>query len=174
MDLFQHLNSWQTRMEYSKCFGVTPFESLSCGQQVRCLSIVYVLASNRGFILDHPDTLHSSDEGLAGGRVVDPTPGLYQYVLCLDFNSLYPSIIQELNICHTTFIPPDRWAEFPDCNEYVSVTEENGREFRFSTKKVGIIPELCRYLVAERKKAKKVMQSAPEGSALQWEPKLEH
>jgi len=43
-------------------------------------------------------------EEYAGGYLKDPVPGLYEWVIDLDFTSLYPSIIRSLNIGIETFV----------------------------------------------------------------------
>ncbi|EOX91455.1 DNA polymerase alpha catalytic subunit isoform 1 [Theobroma cacao] len=81
----------------------------------------------------------------AGGLVLEPKRGLYdKYVLLLDFNSLYPSIIQEYNICFTTV------ERFPD-----------GSVPRLpSSKTTGVLPELLKNLVQRRRMVKSWMKNA--------------
>ena len=80
----------------------------------------------------------------SGGMVLDPIAGLYdKYILLMDFNSLYPSIIQEYNICFTTVQQPynsDDLPQLPDSNV-----------------ELGILPQQLRRLVQSRREVKKLM-----------------
>lgn len=80
----------------------------------------------------------------SGGLVLDPIKGFYEkFILLMDFNSLYPSIIQEYNICFTTTDIPegdDAIAEIPD-----------------SSLEQGVLPRQIRNLVERRREVKKLM-----------------
>uniref|UniRef100_A0A0D9YHY1 DNA polymerase n=1 Tax=Oryza glumipatula TaxID=40148 RepID=A0A0D9YHY1_9ORYZ len=98
------------------------------------------------------DEGHHVDQGktkkgpsYAGGLVLEPKKGLYdKYVLLLDFNSLYPSIIQEYNICFTTV---DRSADGNVPNLPASKT-------------TGVLPELLKSLVERRRMVKSWLKTA--------------
>ncbi|KAI3895952.1 hypothetical protein MKW98_025743 [Papaver atlanticum] len=78
----------------------------------------------------------------SGGLVLEPKKGLYdKYILLLDFNSLYPSIIREYNICFTT----------------VERSADGSVPHLPSSKTPGILPELLKGLVERRKKVKKAL-----------------
>lgn len=80
----------------------------------------------------------------AGGLVLDPMKGFYdQYILLMDFNSLYPSIIQEYNICFTTTDEPDIEGEMPEVPD--------------SSIEQGVLPKQIRSLVERRREVKKLM-----------------
>lgn len=79
----------------------------------------------------------------SGGMVFAPIKGLYEnFVVLLDFNSLYPSIIREYNICFTTIEPSgDEIPELPG-----------------STKQEGILPSVIKRLLELRKVVKKELK----------------
>ena len=52
----------------------------------------------------NPALRESTSDDYAGGYLKDPVPGLYQWVIDLDFTSLYPSIIRSLNIGIETLV----------------------------------------------------------------------
>lgn len=79
-----------------------------------------------------------------GGLVLDPIKGFYEsFVLLMDFNSLYPSIIQEYNICFTTIAPTN------DPNELPLPPD--------SSLELGILPRQIRRLVESRRNVKSLM-----------------
>lgn len=95
-----------------------------------------------------------------GGMVLEPKCGLYSdYVLLLDFNSLYPSLIQEFNICFTTV---DRWSgsevEVPPpesliCNSCAKTGSPSPCPHKC------ILPRVIKSLVDQRREVKRLMGS---------------
>lgn len=82
-----------------------------------------------------------------GGLVFEPEKGLYdKFILVMDFNSLYPSIIQEFNICFTTVERSDL-AEDEDQVPEVPTNQDQG-----------ILPRLIATLVSRRREVKKLMK----------------
>ena len=52
----------------------------------------------------NPALKERTEDDYAGGYLKDPEPGLYEWVIDLDFTSLYPSIIRSLNIGIETLV----------------------------------------------------------------------
>lgn len=134
IDLMEKLNVWVSLVEMSSIVGTTIVELFTRGQQIRCVSQIYDLAAREGYVLDARDVPGFK---FAGGYVFEPIPGLYDNIICLDFSSLYPSIMQAYNICYTTLVPPELENDIPDedCHvieftqeELAGEDEEEGEE----------------------------------------------
>lgn len=122
------LNTLPLAAQISNICGNVLSRTLAGGRSERNEYLLLHAFNERGFIVpdkvygkrpthhveDHGDEMEA-DTGAAkgksgkrkpaytGGLVLDPKRGFYdKYVLLVDFNSLYPSIIQEYNICFTT------------------------------------------------------------------------
>ena len=96
-------------------------------------------------------------EKFKGGLVFEPKRGLWdRYILVMDFNSLYPSIIQEFNIDFTTV---ERHANQEDVPDLPS-----------SDTMQGVLPHLISTLVSRRRQVKALMKDkhAPPLKRLQW------
>lgn len=115
IELFEKLMTWIGLGELSSIVGVTIMELFTRGQQIRCQSQLYDLASKKGYVIDKRIMAKMF---FNGGFVFEPKPGIYDNIICLDFASLYPSIMEAYNICFTTLVPPELADQVPDsdCN----------------------------------------------------------
>ncbi|EAT39994.1 AAEL008247-PA [Aedes aegypti] len=121
-----------------------------------------------GFTQDGPELATErrkpkSKAAYSGGLVLDPIKGFYdKFILLMDFNSLYPSIIQEYNICFTTVLPPppsEGGDDSEDANPVILETDE-----------MGILPRQIRKLVESRRAVKQLMKA----SGLEPELKMQY
>jgi DNA polymerase elongation subunit (family B) len=118
VDLFEKINTWAGLVELSSVAGVSVTDTFTRGQQCRIISLLFDNAHRKGVVLDKRklpmprittadgDTDQGYDPdaviSYTGGYVGDPTVGMHDNVICVDFSSLYPSIMIAYNISHDT------------------------------------------------------------------------
>lgn len=105
----------------------------------------------------------------AGGMVLEPKRGLYSdFVALLDFNSLYPSLMQEFLVCFTTVTRPvgDELANVPDdstlvCSACQGKVEKGSCKLLSSCNHRCVLPKSVRQLVLARREIKRQLSSLP-------------
>lgn len=158
-DLFKELNIFVALIESSCIMKVPLMTIFTAGQQIRMQNQLYQVAYHSRMVIDERKVDRPDYEG---GFVVEPEPGQYQNVVVLDFASLYPSIVQAYNICYTTLV--DDHMDLPDNSCHIFEWEDGatGRKVRtrFVKKEIreGILPQLCKNLVVERKAVRKMIK----------------
>ncbi|CAM4970193.1 unnamed protein product [Rotaria socialis] len=130
--------------------------------------------SNHRAVVKHTQDIHNeSDEEIeddtkkaakpsatsyTGGLVLAPKKGFYDhFILLLDFNSLYPSIIQEFNVCFTTYMKKPVQSRSNNNNAEPEQTEADDIVALDDTTK-GILPLEIYKLVERRREVKKLMK----------------
>ena len=73
----------------------------------RIINIYYKYITNTDYIFNIADGDYNikKDNKFEGARVIQPEKGHHKAVVVVDFNSLYPTIIINYNLCHTNFKP---------------------------------------------------------------------
>ena len=115
VDIAEKLNLWTTMEGLSDCMNVPNSYLHTRGQQVKVLAQVYRETIFNDIIIPYKQKHKEGDpvEKFQGATVIEANPGDYDNVICLDFESLYPSIMIFFNICPSTYVRPDR-TDVPD------------------------------------------------------------
>jgi len=90
-----------------------------------------------------------------GGFVYQPSPGLYENIIVLDFRSIYPSIIVTYNICPSTI-------NCECCKD--EAIEIDGERYVFCKKRKGFISSVIKELIDRRNRIKEIIKSVQKDS----------
>ena len=157
IELFEKLNIWPNLRATSSICNVPVTDILTKGETIKSTMMLYSLAYKDGFVLT---PVKKQDYDYEGGLVQEPVRGFHRFVVCEDFSSMYPSIMQQLNTDPTTLVE-DPTIPDSDC-EMVDVRSKDGlttTRLRFIKKAIreGLAPRKVRELIAARKMYKKLM-----------------
>jgi DNA polymerase elongation subunit (family B) len=126
-------------------------------------NIIYNYLKKRNIVIPPKNRSHK-DEKYAGAYVKEPTPGVYDWVVNFDLNSLYPHLIMQYNISPETLLDDRHPTVTVDkiLNEEINFELykdysvcANGAMYRKDTR--GILPELMEKMYLDRKTFKKKM-----------------
>ncbi len=93
------------------------------------------------------------EERIKGGFVMQSIPGIYDYILVLDFKSLYPSIIRTFNIDPLSYIDvPEKELQKYKKEKGKYIVTPNGAVFE---NRLGVLPGILEHLWQQRDAAKK-------------------
>lgn len=129
-------------------------------------NIIYNYLKKRDIVIP-PKERSAKDEKYAGAYVKEPKPGVYEWVVNFDLNSLYPHLIMMYNISPETLLDErhptvsvdkilNQETDFESYKDYAVCA--NGAMFRKDVR--GILPELMEKMYNERVIFKKKMIEA--------------
>lgn len=171
VDLFDKLKKVVNLIQMGQVTGCFAVDILNRGQGVRTITLMQYYCKEKNIFIPRTD---KASDGFQGAVVLPPKKGMYKdVVICVDFASLYPSIMRALNMCYSTLVTNEEiqkngWVEgehvrtVPDydwVDGRLKVTH-NPNNCSFLTNKVrqGILPLMLATMYNERKRVKKEMK----------------
>ena len=129
-------------------------------------NIIYVYLSKRNLVIP-PKHESRKDNKYAGAYVKEPTPGIYDWVVSFDLNSLYPHLIMQYNLSPETLKEHRHPTATVDrlLNKEIELFDLCGQTLCangtfYDTNKRGFLPELMDKIYQERTIYKKRMLKA--------------
>jgi len=112
-------------------------------------SLVIRICNDRHILIPPAERKHDDDEQIPGGYVKSVQPGVYPWVCCFDFKSMYPATVIKDNICHTTF---------------------DAKTKTFTKEYEGVMPHLLKKLMRTREKYK--LEKTSQGDSMSYAVKI--
>lgn len=179
--LLMHTLLLQQYLEVARVCGVPSSYLTTKGQQIKVFTMMLRDARCNGFVIPYTPSVRQTAPSAAdalrqeasyiGATVLEPDRGFYTTpVVALDFASLYPSIMIELNLSHDTHVPgrtlpsaaraaaeaaglaPPAWVDSltdDDC-----VVTQSGEIFVKTSVRKGVLPRILATVLAARKAAR--------------------
>jgi len=129
-------------------------------------NIIYVYLSKKGIVIP-PKHESRKDNKYAGAYVKEPIPGIYDWVVSFDLNSLYPHLIMQYNLSPETLKEQRHPTATVDrlLNKEIELFDLSGRTLCangtfYDTNTRGFLPELMDKIYQERTIYKKRMLAA--------------
>ncbi|QBQ75055.1 DNA polymerase [Cyanophage S-RIM4] len=127
-------------------------------------TMIYNYLKDRNLVVP-PRKGAKKDEKYAGAYVKEPVPGMYEWVVSFDLNSLYPHLIMQYNISPETLVDVRHPQATVDrlLNQEIDIDGEycvcaNGAQYRKDI--LGFLPEMMQKIYDERTIYKKRMLAA--------------
>ncbi|HEX9340224.1 MAG TPA: DNA polymerase domain-containing protein [Thermoplasmata archaeon] len=124
-----------------------PLEDVLHGRTSNLIDSILIRAADRAKVAVPMMKMRGGRvEQIEGGYVHSLQPGLYEWVISLDFRAMYPSLIIENNICFTT-VSPDGTIESP-----------TGAKFLAADVRKGLLPVILANLMEDRQEVRARMR----------------
>lgn len=125
-------------------------------------TLIYNYLYDKNIIVPQPERT-KGDDTIEGAYVKEPIPGLYDWVVSFDLNSLYPHIIMALNMSPETILDVTDITVNKLLDGDISGVKPGysfaGNGSMYNMSKSGFLPELMHKLYDGRKKEKNLMLS---------------
>ena len=127
--------------------GKLPLEDVLHGRTSNLIDSILIRAADRaGVAVPMMKMRGGRVEQIEGGYVHSLQPGMYEWVISLDFRAMYPSLIIENNICFTTVSGAG------------TIESPTGAKFLSSDAKKGLLPAILASLMRDRQEVRAKMR----------------